>query len=83
MPPEDGAGSSPAAATKLDEDGPLPEKRHWPMDEDIVITGIAGRYPESNNVDEFWTKLLSGVELISADDRRWPIGKLTYILITD
>lgn len=47
------------------------------MNEDIVISGISGRYPESNNVNEFWEKLLSGVELISADDRRWPVGKLT------
>lgn len=54
---------------------PLPEKRQWPMDEDIVISGISGRYPESNSVDEFWEKLLSGVELISSNDLRWPVGK--------
>lgn len=57
------------------EDAPLPQKRSWPMDEDIVISGISGRYPECNDITEFWDKLMSGVELISCDDRRWPVGE--------
>ena len=44
--------------------------------ESTVISGISGRYPESDNIDEFWTKLLQGTELYTADDRRWPLGKL-------
>lgn len=50
--------------------------------EDIVISGIGGRYPESEHVDEFWDNLLSGQELVSIDDRRWPVGKcLSPILL--
>jgi len=47
-----------------------------PPDEDeIVISGISGRYPESSNVNEFWTNLMSGQELVTIDDKRWPVGK--------
>lgn len=42
---------------------------------DIVISGISGRYPESLNIQEFWDKLLSGQELSSIDDRRYPVGE--------
>ncbi|XP_025018649.1 fatty acid synthase, partial [Tetranychus urticae] len=42
--------------------------------ENTVISGISGRYPESDSIEEFWTKLLKGVELYTADDRRWPLG---------
>lgn len=42
----------------------------------VAITGIGGRYPESKNVDEFWSNLLSGRELCTEDDSRWPVGKL-------
>ena len=59
-PPEPGAGS-------------LPQPKKWA--EDIVISGISGRYPECESLQEFWDKLSSGVELISSDDRRWPIGE--------
>ena len=45
------------------------------QDDDIVISGIAGRYPDSVNVNEFWDKLMSGKELSSIDDRRWPVGE--------
>ena len=47
-------------------------------DDDIVISGISGRYPESGNINEFWDKLMSGKELSSIDDRRWPVGKLNH-----
>ena len=57
------------------DDDELPKKKTWPMNEDIVISGISGRYPESDSLDEFWSNLMSGVELVTADDRRWPVGK--------
>lgn len=41
----------------------------------IVISGIGGRFPKSRNVAEFWTNLLSGQELFTEDDSRWPVGK--------
>ncbi|RWS06022.1 fatty acid synthase-like protein, partial [Dinothrombium tinctorium] len=42
--------------------------------EEIVISGISGRFPEANNVEEFWHKLITGQELYSCNDRRWPVG---------
>ncbi|RWR99487.1 fatty acid synthase-like protein, partial [Dinothrombium tinctorium] len=40
---------------------------------DIVISGISGRFPDSENIEEFWFNLINGYELCSVDDRRWPI----------
>lgn len=48
-------------------------------EDEIVISGISGRYPESENLDEFWENLLSGCELVSADDRRWPVCKYQHV----
>lgn len=42
--------------------------------EEIVISGIAGRFPDSNNVEELKTNLLNKVDLVSDDDRRWKLG---------
>ncbi|XP_019721138.1 fatty acid synthase [Hippocampus comes] len=43
------------------------------MDE-IVIAGISGRLPESNNLEEFWENLINGVDMVTEDDRRWTPG---------
>lgn len=45
------------------------------MTSDIVITGLAGRFPECDNVDELRDKLFAGVDLVTEDDRRWPMGE--------
>lgn len=44
------------------------------MDE-IVIAGISGRLPESNNLEEFWENLINGVDMVTEDNRRWKPGK--------
>ena len=43
---------------------------------DVVISGIAGRFPESASVDEFAANLFGKVDMINDDDRRWPAGEL-------
>lgn len=43
--------------------------------EDVVIAGIAGRLPESDNLQEFWENLLNGVDMVTEDDRRWKPGE--------
>nr|XP_023011970.1 fatty acid synthase-like [Leptinotarsa decemlineata] len=40
----------------------------------IVISGISGRFPECENVEQFKEALFQGVDLISEDDRRYPAG---------
>ncbi|XP_033896426.3 fatty acid synthase-like [Acipenser ruthenus] len=42
--------------------------------EDIVIAGISGRLPESDNLEEFWENLINGVDMVTEDDRRWKPG---------
>lgn len=42
--------------------------------EEIVITGISGRLPESNSIEEFKQQLFDGIDLVTDDERRWPSG---------
>lgn len=42
--------------------------------EEIVISGIAGRFPDSNNMEELKNNLLNKVDLVTDDDRRWKLG---------
>ncbi|XP_054286913.1 fatty acid synthase-like [Macrosteles quadrilineatus] len=44
------------------------------LDDDVVISGISGRLPESSNIEEFKEQLFAGVDLITDDERRWPSG---------
>ena len=43
-------------------------------EDDVVITGIAGRFPESDTLDELRDNLFANKDLITDDDRRWPPG---------
>jgi len=47
---------------------------HFGNDE-VVISGISGRLPESNSIAEFRENLFAGVDMVTDDDRRWPAGK--------
>ncbi|KAH0550507.1 hypothetical protein KQX54_019824 [Cotesia glomerata] len=40
-------------------------------DEDIVISGLAGRFPESDDLKHFKENLFDKKDLITEDDRRW------------
>ncbi|KAK9502678.1 hypothetical protein O3M35_011399 [Rhynocoris fuscipes] len=42
--------------------------------DDIVITGMSGRLPEANNMEEFYKNLMEGIDMVTDDDRRWPSG---------
>lgn len=43
--------------------------------DDIVISGFSGRFPSSSSVEEFEQNLYDGVDMVSIDDSRWPLGK--------
>ena len=43
-------------------------------DNDFVITGVSGRFPEANSIQEFADNLFNGVDMVTANDRRWPEG---------
>ena len=42
--------------------------------EEIVISGISCRLPESDNMQEFRDNLMNGVDMVTEDDRRWKPG---------
>ncbi|MFH4976009.1 hypothetical protein AB6A40_002718 [Gnathostoma spinigerum] len=46
----------------------------WRDQEEIVITGVSGRFPRSENIQEFGDLLLNGEDLVTEDDLRWPPG---------
>lgn len=41
----------------------------------LVISGISGRYPASENLEELWKSLLNGTELITNVENRWSKSK--------
>lgn len=43
-----------------------------PNNGDFIITGVSGRFPESDSIQEFAEHLFNGVDMVTADDRRWP-----------
>ncbi|GBN02031.1 Fatty acid synthase [Araneus ventricosus] len=44
------------------------------MASEIVISGISGRFPESDNIAEFSQNLFNKVDLLTEDNRRWEPG---------
>ena len=54
------------------------EKKSWPIDDDIVISGIGGRFPESDNLDELANNLIDNIDMVTRDERRWPIGMFCF-----
>lgn len=48
---------------------------------EVVISGIAGRFPECNSTEEFKKKLYNNEDLLTDDNRRWAPGKFNEVLI--
>lgn len=76
----------PAYAETLTETKPEDPAMITPLNDDIkrssgargregvVISGMSGRFPESNNIEEFANNLFSGVDMVTEDGRRWVPG---------
>ena len=49
--------------------------------EDIVISGVGGIFPLSNNTDEFAYNLFNNIDMITDDNNedRWPKGMNYYL----
>jgi len=43
---------------------------------EVVISGLSGRFPESDNIAEFRQHLINGDDMITEDDRRWEPGEM-------
>ena len=48
--------------------------------EDIVISGMSGRFPQSRNVEEFSRNLYEGIDMVTESEDRWPGGNLNLLL---
>ena len=46
---------------------------------EVVISGLSGRLPESDNIAEFREHLINGDDMTTEDDRRWEPGEMKYI----
>ncbi|XP_077490468.1 fatty acid synthase-like isoform X2 [Amblyomma americanum] len=42
--------------------------------EDIVISGFSGRFPQADHLAEFKQKVYAGIDMVTEDDTRWPPG---------
>lgn len=47
--------------------------------EPIVISGMSGRFPESDTISEFAENLYNNVDMVVVDDRRWPTGMKLFL----
>lgn len=47
--------------------------------QDVVVSGLSGRLPESDSIEEFRQHLLNGDDMVTDDDRRWPPGECPLI----
>lgn len=52
----------------------LQSNPHHKIDDEIVISGMSGRFPECDTVEEFKEKLFANEDLVKESHRRWPPG---------
>lgn len=52
-----------------------------PCDDDIVITGISGKFPKSDNLDDFKYHLYNGINMATDDCSRWTPGTTLIVII--
>lgn len=57
---------------------PNAESQKYYNDDDIVISGISGRFPNCDTYEEFQEKLFDGTDILDKEQSRWPDGKLLY-----
>lgn len=49
-------------------------------DTGFVVSGIAGRFPSADNLNELWDNLKNGRDMVlGPDDKRWPLGECVEI----
>ena len=46
---------------------------------EVAISGISGRMPESDNMQEFRDHLMNKEDMVTSDNRRWEVGKFICI----
>ncbi|XP_029644700.1 fatty acid synthase isoform X1 [Octopus sinensis] len=56
------------------KNGPVNEISEFYCSDEVIISGVSGRLPESSNIAEFRENLINGIDMITEDDRRWKPG---------
>nr|WP_181153264.1 type I polyketide synthase [Paenibacillus sp. AR247] len=52
-----------------------PERQEKPANEPIAIIGISGRYPQADDVQQFWDNLMAGKDCITeVPEERWSLN---------
>ncbi|OQR66937.1 fatty acid synthase-like [Tropilaelaps mercedesae] len=67
---------SKESAMVLNGTGASPTMPEWDLKDDVVLSGIAGYFPQSDGLEEFQQKLYAGVDMVTNDETRWPRGIL-------
>lgn len=52
----------------------------WREQEDVVISGVSCRLPESDNMKEFADHLFNGDDMVTEDSRRWEPGTKSFVI---
>lgn len=45
---------------------------------DVVISGMSGRFPESENIYKFKENLYKKVDMVTKENKRWDVGECFY-----
>ncbi|KAK3760845.1 hypothetical protein RRG08_034688 [Elysia crispata] len=72
MPPQEHTGEQ--GAEKTVSPSRVNPRVIKPYEGEVVISGLSGRYPESDSVTEFKDNLLNKVNMVTVDNRRWDPG---------
>ena len=56
-------------------------RRKWRVQEDVVVSGMSGRFPKSANIQEFAENLFKRIDMTSHAIDRFPAGELSHRLI--
>lgn len=51
--------------------------------DEVVISGVAGRFPDSDDVNHLYDNLMNKVDLVTDDDRRWKLGEFLAFYFTN
>ena len=76
MPPQEHSGEQEAEKTV--SPSRVNPRVIKPYEGEVVISGLSGRYPESDSVTEFKDNLLNKVNMVTVDNRRWDPGKFSF-----
>ena len=56
------------------DDQPIMLEKEVIHTEEVVVSGVAARLPESENMKEFRDNLMNNIDMVTEDNRRWEPG---------